>query len=218
MEISNIERAELDIAEVASALSRDPVDLFATAKRAVEDYNVAVIAEDPELQKRSENLFEAAVWNLNGNSLLSSFESETSPGSVLCSHCAAPPGEVPVWGQSGEFIVTVRGIRVMVSAKTGYCGLRPRIVAHVIDLDKPFFSKTGFRSLTIMRSDGMALLLAVSKAIEEQFAAGLVMVDQECKPDCEAQLARSYWIDRNRGQMTGAPVYFGAGGQLAMAF
>lgn len=73
------------------------------------------------------------------------------PGSVLECKIAAPPGTAPVWGQAGEFVVTIGTMRVRVEI-TGMFGigsttcLFPNFSAHAVDIDRPFLSETGYRS------------------------------------------------------------------------
>jgi hypothetical protein len=74
-----------------------------------------------------------------------------APGCILERESAAPPGSVPLWGQAGEFIVTVGAMRVRIELN-GMFGigstscLFPGFYAHAVDLDRPFLSETGFRT------------------------------------------------------------------------
>ena len=74
-----------------------------------------------------------------------------APGCILERKSAAPPGSVPLWGQAGEFVVTVGAMRVRIELH-GMFGigstscLFPGFYAHAVDLDRPFLSETGFRT------------------------------------------------------------------------
>jgi hypothetical protein len=74
-----------------------------------------------------------------------------APGYVLMRETAAPPGTVPMWGQQGDFTVTVGDMKVRV-AMDGMLGISaglnfwPGFSANVVKSDKPFLSETGFRS------------------------------------------------------------------------
>ncbi|SER58111.1 MT-A70 family methyltransferase [Rhizobium sp. NFR03] len=65
---------------------------------------------------------------------------------------AAPDGDVPLFGQPGRFLIELFGCRVdfKYSGLFGYSGGD----AHVVDLDKPFFSDTGYRSFMVSHLDG----------------------------------------------------------------
>lgn len=74
-----------------------------------------------------------------------------APGCRLAALTAAPDGVVPLWGQTGSFNIVAAGIRVHIEMD-GVFGIGARYMAwpgfsaHVIDLDKPFISETGYRS------------------------------------------------------------------------
>jgi len=76
---------------------------------------------------------------------------DDAPGYVLERETAAPSGTVPVWGQTGEFIVTVNAMRVRIELN-GMFGIGsgfsfwPGFSAHAVDYDLPFLSPTGYRS------------------------------------------------------------------------
>ena len=62
-----------------------------------------------------------------------------------------PLGTVPLWGQTGDFIITVDDMRVRIELE-GMFGLAarfsfwPGFSAHAVDHDRPFLSETGYRS------------------------------------------------------------------------
>jgi hypothetical protein len=74
-----------------------------------------------------------------------------SPGNVLGRATRAAKGRVPLWGQSGSFVIDVDGMRVRI-AMDGIFALASNVyhwlgfAAHAVDYDKPFLSETGFRS------------------------------------------------------------------------
>lgn len=74
-----------------------------------------------------------------------------APGNVLERETAAPDGTVPMWGQSGNFTVTVgkTPIRFEVDGMFGVCAstfVAPGFSIHAVEPDKPFPSETGYRS------------------------------------------------------------------------
>lgn len=74
-----------------------------------------------------------------------------APGCKLADLTAAEHGTIPAWGQQGQFILEVAGIRVLIKL-SGLYGLGARFMpylsfsAHALDWDRPFLSETGYRS------------------------------------------------------------------------
>lgn len=74
-----------------------------------------------------------------------------APGCILERESSAAPGSVPLWGQAGEFVITVGAMRVKIELH-GMFGigstscLFPGFYAHAVDWERPFFSETGFRT------------------------------------------------------------------------
>jgi hypothetical protein len=74
-----------------------------------------------------------------------------APGYVLARETAAPSGAVPLWGQDGDFVITVGKMRVRIELD-GLFGIAssvafwPGFAAHAVDDDRPFISETGYRS------------------------------------------------------------------------
>ena len=53
---------------------------------------------------------------------------------------------MPLWGQSGEFLVDVEGIRAVVRMEGRGFSWMHHFEFHAIDADTPFISETGYRS------------------------------------------------------------------------
>lgn len=76
---------------------------------------------------------------------------DDAPGCVLERETAASPGTVPLWGQTGAFVINVAGMRVHIEQDGIFgigCGfsLWPGFSTHAVELEKPFLSPTGYRS------------------------------------------------------------------------
>lgn len=76
---------------------------------------------------------------------------DDAPGCVLARETAAAPGEVPLWGATGEFTVTSGEMRVRIELDGMFgigtsTGFWPGFSAHAVDPDRPFLSETGYRS------------------------------------------------------------------------
>ncbi len=76
---------------------------------------------------------------------------EDSSGRVLERATAAASGEVPIWGQQGDFEIEARGLRVRIeingvfSIGSSSC-FWPGFAAHAVEFHRPFISETGYRS------------------------------------------------------------------------
>lgn len=94
---------------------------------------------------------------LNGNDPCG-ISCSDGPGGILERETAAPDGAVPLWGQEGNFIIDVNGMKVRIE-QDGLFGIgtfmssAPGFKAHAVEYDKPFLSETGFRSFIGYRPD-----------------------------------------------------------------
>ncbi|HHG4777679.1 TPA: hypothetical protein ACPWIL_006116 [Pseudomonas aeruginosa] len=145
-------------------------------------YNDAVIAADDTARRRAALEHDAIVFKLNGCTFFGCRGDDSRPGRVLDAMFAAEPGQVPHWGQGGEFLVEVDGVRVLV--KYDCEGLRssPGFDATAVDFDKPFISSTGYRGVYMTVGDhlGRSLEQAVRAEISAQIEAeGLGLITKE---------------------------------------
>jgi hypothetical protein len=100
---------------------------------------------------------------------------------VLARESAAAPGAVPLWGQIGEFIITVDGMKVRIELD-GLFGIGGRFIywpgfsAHAVDYDRPFLSETGYRSFLGIHAEpvpGLTPDAFTGKVIAAYVARGL---------------------------------------------
>ena len=74
-----------------------------------------------------------------------------APGHILERGSTAPIGTVPLWGQTGNFGITVGSMAVRIGM-SGMFGIGssslawPGFSAHAVDVGRPFLSETGYRS------------------------------------------------------------------------
>lgn len=111
----------------SAALPVETSELLAVAKTATEAFNVAVMASDDAGAAEAVELVQAVIWKLNGGTFFACMADEDSASNVVARYCAAVPGAVPAWGQQGEFLIEVAGMRALV-AQFGdlHCALRTR--------------------------------------------------------------------------------------------
>jgi hypothetical protein len=106
---------------------------------------------------------------------------DDAPGCVLARETSAATGIVPLWGQEGEFTVTVGAMQVRVELG-GIFGIGgayiywPGFSAHAIDYERPFLSETGYRSFLGIYAEPAPSLTPdefVRKVIETHIATEL---------------------------------------------
>ena len=133
-------------AAVAASLPADQAGLLDVAKECVQLYNDAVMNRADFAALIIGERHDAIVWKLNGGTYFGCHAGDESAGPVVSRHCQAVPGEVPLWGQQGEFMITVTDIRCWVKCGGGLGSvLRSQFEFNVVDLDAPFISETGYR-------------------------------------------------------------------------
>jgi hypothetical protein len=112
----------------------------------VERFHAAVLASDIDAVHRLEDDAKSLAIKLNGGTHFGMKAYEDSPCNVLERETAAPIGDIPLWGQAGEFTLNVRGcdIRIEIDSLYGICA--PSFTANAVDWSKPFISPTGYRS------------------------------------------------------------------------
>jgi hypothetical protein len=134
-----------------------PAEEFAgRAKQIAGHYHDAVLAGHVEVLDQMESAYSALVYKLNGETMMGCKADDDSAGHVLARDVAATPGQVPGWGQAGEFLLEVEGVRVWVVMTHHMLGNHRACDLHAVDLDKPFISETGYRSagLTVTSNIG----------------------------------------------------------------
>jgi hypothetical protein len=134
-------------ATVAASMPGDRDGLLAVAKECVELYNNAVLDRADFAALVISERYEAVIWKLNGGTFFGSGAGDESAGTIAMRHCQAVPGVVPMWGQQGEFIISVKDIRCWVKYGGGLGSvLSCHFEFNALDLDGPFISETGYRS------------------------------------------------------------------------
>lgn len=116
----------------------------------IERNHTAMLAADADETTRLHDEAHNLALRLNGGDggILAH---ENAPGYVLARETAAVSGTVPLWGQTGDFIITVGDMLVRIEMD-GMFGIGARhtlwsgFSAHSVELDRPFLSETGYRS------------------------------------------------------------------------
>ena len=116
----------------------------------LDQHHAAMLAADVDEVRRLREDAAKLALKLNGRRP-GYLADETSPGCVLRRETESPPGEVPLWGQKGSFILELEAFRARIETPGIFGGLHfdrfwLGFDAHAIDRDRPFLSESGFRS------------------------------------------------------------------------
>lgn len=134
-------------ADLLAALPADRDGLLAAAVAAVVEIDAAVMRGDGAAAEVAGDRYEAIIWKLNGGTNFGCMADDEAAGRVIERHCAAVQGDVPLWGQRGQFLAVAGDVRALVEYEAGYGGpLNAHFQFHAVDLDRPFISATGYRS------------------------------------------------------------------------
>jgi len=161
------------------ALPIDPAELEVRASRVLQLYHDAMLAADVQALDDAHLVYRACVLKLNGGTAFGSATIQDA----LATKFAAPAGQVPKWGQAGEFLLEVEGMRLVVKMDVGslanHCGAELRAV----DFDQPFISRTGYRHQFMAPAQhvGRTVDQAVRAEVQELLAGEgkAVAIDQE---------------------------------------
>lgn len=137
--------SESQVASVAGSLPDSREALLAHAKANMQAFDTAVMTGDEPAAQAAQLNYAAAVWCLNNRTLFGCRGGPDAPGYQVERHCAAEPGQVPCWGQQGEFLVSVGDMRVLVRTRDDTYGGRARFELHAIEGGRPFMTATGYR-------------------------------------------------------------------------
>lgn len=126
---------------LANGMPEAKADQQRKAKYILECFHAAVMGAARPQAEHQALLLDALVWKMSKG--LRSNEQRRQ----LFVKFAAKPGYVPAWGQSGDFLITVNGVRARVEFDCQLIGMmNPHFQFHIIDFDRPFISETGYKS------------------------------------------------------------------------
>lgn len=127
--------------DALAALPADSAALEQVAAEARELFNDAIRADAPAQVDAARVKFRAVVYRLNGDKW---WGCRAPDGAEvrLEKLQAAPPGSVPGWGQVGEWLVEVEGMRILARVEPYGLGLHSFCLS-AVDVDAPFLKETG---------------------------------------------------------------------------
>lgn len=205
-------------AELAATLPADRAGLLAAALGAISAIHASVLEANEKAAEAAADRYEAVVWKLNGGTFFGSYDvaNQNAAGHLVEQYCSAAPGTVPMWGQRGEFLVTVSGVRAIVELRDGFGRFRTGFSFHVVDADKPFISETGYKSHFETFKGGRTVEQVAIAVFSAYLAEGRRMVDPESRKRVGSK-RRWSWLAP--APATPAELEFEEpGGQLAFGF
>lgn len=166
-----------------NALPADPAELEQTAAGVRRLYHDALLVGDVQALDDADLVYRACVVKLNGGTHFGSAEIQKA----LEAKFAAVAGQVPEWGQAGEFLLEVEGMRLVVKmcpdGLANHCGAE----LHAVDFDRPFVSRTGYRHQYMVPAQhlGRTVDQAVRAEVLELLAGEgkAAAITQEFSPD-----------------------------------
>lgn len=181
------------------------------ARLYLEVYHQAILSNDERRAKAGALQYESLVEDLNDGSFFGSYANDMSPGCLLKNQLAAPIGTVPMWGQQGEFIIVLPGIKARVQCdSTPRLGrTAPAISLYALEPFEPFVSETGFRSIMV-DPWGLSVDAAVRLELERLTVEARCMIDTEY----HHKIAVPSWATEQVAEIDTAPVIT-SDGQLA---
>lgn len=190
LEFLPAERGELE------QLARDMLALF-------NDAMATASARDIET---SALRYRAVVYRLHGDTFMGSGTEEGAGGQLL-KLLAAPAGVVPGWGQAGEYLLEVEGMRLRVEVSPwGINGVH-NLSFHAIDASAKFISETGYLSQflhpnkNVGRSLGQAVRDLVEHLLQGEFKAKAIREDERAKVSVPAWLMPALQGVTRNGQL-----------------
>lgn len=206
------------VMQLAAMLPEVGSALLDVAMQAVVELDAAVRAGNDSAVALATERYDAVVWKLNGGTFFGCAAGPDAAAAVIGRHCAAVPGRVPLWGQHGEFLVEVEGIRAVVRMEGRRYAWTHHFEFHAIDPDTPFISETGYRS-HFARPVGEctvdeAAALHLRAILAEK---GRVMIEAE-RRGAIATGERFPWLQALAPAPAVVSAYVEQGGQFAFAF
>lgn len=202
-------------ARIAAELPEDRAALLDAAAEAIRQFDAAVMDSDNDAAHAAWDRYNAVIWKLNGGSHFGTKADDDAPGYVVQRHCAATPGTVPLWGQKGEFLITVEGIRAVVEYDDGFGTMCAHFSFHSVDHDMPFISETGYRSHFAQPMGGMTVDEAAEGIMRGILAEqGRVLIAPDSRKFRKEREARA-WLDSLPAPEV---IYQDRGGQMAFGF
>lgn len=175
--------------------------LLSHAAMRLEQFNDAMVCGDAQAIEAATLFYWAAVWRLNGDTI---FGCAIAGGGLhkVQQRLAPPLGQPTRWGERGEWLLEVDGMRLWV--RTGCSSLAgPHgVMLHAVDTAAPFLNEHGEHQLQLWpyECQGLDFARALREEVERLLA-------DECPPvalneSARAAVKRPPWLDSALGGVT----------------
>lgn len=159
-------------------------------------YDAAIRSADEAKVAEYKEAYNAHIVALNGGTIFG-MSAEYGAGTLISKWLKAEEGVDPIWGQYGEMLVIHNGMRLRVTCDAAPCGLAV-LAVNVVDIDKPFISSTGYRSMSMSAGEVDMLGLTYREYVEALVAIEVGQKKRVCvSPDAfiRSRFTLPGWID-----------------------
>lgn len=169
-------------------------------------FNDAMVAGSARDIETSVLRYKAVVYRLNGDTFMGCATDEGAGGQLL-KQLAAPAGVVPGWGQAGQYLLEVDGMRLRVNVDPWSMGGMHSLSFHAVDASAKFISETGYLS-QFLHTDkhvgqtfGQAVRALVEQLLLGEFKPKAIREDERAKITVPAWLVPALQGVTRNGQL-----------------
>lgn len=187
-------------------LPADRVELEQLAGDMLQLFNDAMVAGSARDIETSVLRYNAVVYRLNGDTFLGCATDEGAGGQLL-KQLAAPAGVVPGWGQAGQYLLEVDGMRLRVKVDPWSMGGMHSLSFHAVDASAKFISETGYLS-QFLHTDkhvgqtfGQAVRALVDELLQGEFKPKAIREEERAKITVPAWLVPALQGVTRNGQL-----------------
>lgn len=183
-----------DFREALAMLPKGEEELLAHAAMRLEQFNDAMLCGDAQGIEAAVLFYWAAVWRLNGDT---NFGCALNGGGLdrVQKRLAPPLGKPTRWGERGEWLLEVDGMRLWVRTGCFSLGGPHGVMLHAVDAEAPFLNEYGEHQLRLWpyECQGLDFARALRDEVERLLAG-------ECPPvalseSARATIKRPAWLD-----------------------
>lgn len=187
-------------------LPADRGELEQLASDMLQLFNDAMITASTRDIETSALRYNAVVYRLHGDTFMGSGAKEGA-GGQLRKKLAAPAGVVPGWGQAGEYLLEVEGMRLRVVVDPWGMNRTYSLSFYAVDASAKFISETGYLSQFLHpdkhvgQTLGQAVRELVEQLLQGEFKPKPIREDERAKVSVPAWLVPALQGVTRNGQL-----------------
>lgn len=187
-------------------LPADRGELEQLAADMLQLFNDAMITASTRDIETSALRYSAVVYRLHGDTFMGS-GTEDGAGGLLRKKLATPAGVVPGWGQAGEYLLEVEGMRLRVVVDPWGMGRTYSLSFYAVDASAKFISETGYLSQFLHpdkhvgHTFGQAVRGLVEQLLQGEFKPKAIREDERAKVSVPAWLVPALQGVTRNGQL-----------------